>query len=725
MRDSLVARARRFAVAGVAVAAVLGSSGKAQTPSAGSLKYPSSPRGGQLDDVGGVRVADPYRWLENLGSPDVRNWVAAQNSLTESYLSQIPRRKEIQDLTTREWNYTKLSAPFATPDRLFYFENGGLENQSVLYMHERTESTPRAIIDANTFSNEGLIAVVGASPSPESRYLAYAVSTHGSSWLTVRIRELRTGQDLGDELRGIKDCLLSWTKDERGFFYVRVEQGRGFSSNPLVPDGKQRVYYHRAGRSQSDDQMMYEDASPSALLRADVSDDGQYLVITSRNGTELHNRVAFIDLDNPKRPNLAAPIVKLFDTGDAVYDFVGSQGNVFFIRTTKGAPHARLVGVDINMPDPNYWTTIVRETFDALTWVRRVDDRFVVHRLHDAHSELTLCSLDGGPRGTIPLPDVGTVTELHPRPESRDFFFTFTSFLRPPAVYRYDLDARIIMVYKEARPDTAIAQWETTQLFFTSKDGSRVSMFMTARRDITLDGSHPTLLAGAPGFNLPVSPVYSPEISAWLQLGGIYAVANVRGGGEYGRSWHEQGAGSLKPVAVDDFIAAADFLVNQRYTRAGSIAVTGHDHGAMLAATAMLRRPELFGAAVLDEGVFDMARFNRFTVGPSWIAEYGSPDRPADLRALVSYSPLHAAETEHVLPPTLITVGDRDDIVPPIHGYKFAATMQASQRGSAPVLLRSDYDMGFGTGAPTSKLKALSAARLTFLVNALHLPAPR
>jgi prolyl oligopeptidase len=726
MRDSFVARARHAAVAGIAIAAVvfLRATAEGQTPSSGSPKYPASPKGGQIDDLGGIRIPDPYRWLEAPSSPDVRAWVAAQNALSESFLSQIARRREIQDLTTREWNYTKVSAPFAAAERMFYFENSGLENQRVLYTQDRTDPMARVLLDANAFSNEGLISIVAASPSPDGRYLAYTVSAHGSSWLSVRVRDLRTGQDVGEELRGIRDPRLAWTKDERGFFYVRVEQGRGFSSNPLVPDGKQRVFYHRVGRSQSDDQVIYEDA-PSTVLRADVSDDGQYLVITSRNGTELQNRLAFIDLDNPKRPNLAAPIVKLFDNADAVYEFVANEGNVFFVRTTKGAARGRLVGVDINMPDANYWTTIIRETFDVLTWVRRVDDRFVVHRLHDAHSELTLHSLDGGPRGTVPMPGVGTVTELRPRPELRDFYFTFTSFLQPPSVYRYDLDARVMMVYKETRPDTSLARWETTQLFYTSKDGTRVPMFITARRGINLDGSHPTLLAGAPGFNVSMTPTYSPEIAAWLALGGIYAVPNVRGGGEDGRAWHDVATGSKKSVAVDDFLAAADFLIDQRYTRAGSIAVTGHDHGAMLAAAAMLRRPELFGAALLDEGVFDLARFNRFTVGASWTPEYGSPDRSSDLQALLAYSPLHVADAERTYPATLITVGDRDDVVPPIHSYKLAATLQASQRGPAPILLRADYDMGFGTGAPTSNLKALSANRLAFLVNALHLPASR
>ena len=729
MKASFAARSSRFALASFSLAATLAvfsSAASAQTPASGTLKYPPSPKGAQSDDLGGVRVADPYRWLENLASPEVRTWIAAQNAVTESFLGQIPRWREIQEVVTRAWSYPKLSAPFAAADRMFHFEHSGLENQPVLYTQERTDPSPRVLLDANAFSNDGLIAVVDQAPSPEGRYFAYAVSTQGSSWLVARVRDLRTGQDLGDELRGIKDSRLAWTRDERGFFYVRVEPGHGAGSNPLVPDGRQRVFYHRVGRPQAEDEVVYENnENPSLTLRAQVSEDGQYLVISTRMGTELANRLLFIDLDNPKRPNLAAPIVKLFDTGDALYEFVSSQGNVFFIRTTKGAPRARLVGVDINMPDANYWTTILRETYDPLTWVRRVDDRLVAHRLHDAHSEITLHALDGGARGTIPLPGVGTVTELNARPETREIYFTFTSFLQPPTVYRYDLDTRNVVTYKEARPDSSIARYETTQLFFTSKDGSRVSMFLTARRGITLDGSHATLLAGAPGFHVAMSPIFSPDIAAWLELGGIYAVANVRGSGEQGRAWHVAGVGAKKTGAVDDFIAAAEFLVSQRYTRPASLGVTGRGHGALLAAAAMLRRPELFGAAVLDDGLFDMARFNRFTIGPTWVPEYGSPDRPVDLRALLAYSPLHVVEAERSYPPILITAGDHDDVIPPIHSYKFAAALQAAQRASTPVLLRVDYDMGFGPGSPNSKLRALSASRLAFLVNALRVPAAR
>jgi prolyl oligopeptidase len=691
-------------------------------PTAGvPLKYPATTRSGQADDLNGVRVPDPFRWLESIAAPEVRNWVAAQNALTESFLARVSRRSEIRDLVMRSWRYSKVSAPFPGGERLFFYENSGLENQAALYVQDKPDVAPRVLIDPNAFSGDGLIAIVDQAASPDGRYLAYAVSTQGSMWRSVRVRDVRSSQDTGDELQGLKDSPLSWTGDARGFFYPRVEAARqGATPNPLAPDGREQVYYHRLGRPQSDDRLMFEAADhPSWRLRANVSDDGQYLVISASYGFGLQNRLFLIDLDNPKRPNLGAPIVKLFDEGDAVYEFVGNSGPLFFIRTTKGAPRARLVAVDINTPDDNHWTTLIRETFDPLVDVRHVDDRLVAHRLHDAHSVLELYGLDGSVRGTLNLPGVGTVTAIHGHGENREFYFSYTSFLQPPAIYRYDLDARNTVPWRETRADTSLAQFETTQLFFTSKDGTRVPMFITARRGIKLDGSHPTLLVGEGAFNVPATPIFSPEIAAWLRLGGIYAVANVRGGGEYGRAWHVAATGTNKQVSFDDFIASAEFLIGQRYTRSSSLAIGGRGAGGLLVGAALTQRPELFGAALIDAGILDMTRFSRFTIGASWMPEFGSPDRPADLRALLAYSPLQGVKADVRYPPLLVTVGDHDDAVTPAHSYKFAAALQGvTNTGTA--LLRVDSDVGFGPGTPTGKQLALDNDRLAFLVDALH-----
>ena len=689
------------------------------------LHYPQTPRSSQTDDIGGQRVADPYRWLENTASPEVRGWVTAQNALTESFLAQTPARKHVQDLIGRAANVPKLGAPFGAAEKLFFSEGAASENQPVLYVQDRVDAPPHVLIDPNAFSKDGLIAVVRAIPSPDARYIAYAVTTQGSAWRVIRVRDVRTGQDTGDELKGIEDSTLAWTRDAHGFFYVRSDAGRatGITASPFEPDGRSQVFYHRLGRPQSDDRLMYENPShPDWRLHASISTDGEYLLISAEVGSGLSTRLYFIDLDNPKRPNLAAPIVKLFDSGDAVYDFVANEGQLFFIRTTKNAPHARLVGVDINAPDENHWTPIIRETFDPLIDVRRVDDRFVAHRLKDAHSVLELFSLDGGARGTVSLPGVGSVTELHERSDNRDFYYTYTSFLQPTTIYRYDLDTRASVAYAEPRVDSTLAQYETTQLFFTSKDGTRVPMFITAKRGITLDGNHPVLLEANGAFNENETPKYSPFVVGWLQLGGIYAVANVRGGGESGRAWHTAATGVHKQTSMDDFMAAVEFLISQRYTHPGALAVAGRGAGALLVEAVVEQHPEMFACALLDAGVFDMVRYPRFTRGASWIPEFGAPDKANDLKALLAYSPLQNVRAGTRYPATLVTVGDHDDLFPPPHSYKLVAALQwaIGAANSPPQLLRVDYDSGHGPGTPTDKLNALDAARLSFLATALH-----
>jgi prolyl oligopeptidase len=715
MRAPSVARGTRR-LSGVLALCVLAARGLAAQGSVAPPAYPTTPRGNQVDDIGGIHVPDPYRWLEAATSPTVRAWIAAENAATESFFARAPRRREIRDLLTTAWNYPRISAPFSAGERLFFFENGGLENQPTLYVRDRPETQARVLIDPNAFSNDGLIAIVDQSPSPDGRYLEYGVSTLGSAARQVRVRDVKTSQDLGDELRDVEDSTVAWTRDERGFFYVR--RWPRTATEPL----HQTVAYHRLGRPQSDDQVIYENPdNPEWRYGVRVSRDGQYLLIDPRSGTEPHNRLYLIDLDNPGRPNLRAPLVKLFDTGDAMYEFVANDGAVFYLRTSKGAPRGRLVAIDINTPDPNRWTTVLRETYDPIVSVTRVDDRFVAHRLHDAHSVLELYAINGGSRGIVQLPGVGTVTEMHARPESRELYFTYTSFLQPPSPYRYELDARNLVAYIEPRGDTALARYETTQLFFTSKDGARVPMFITARRGITLDGSHATLLTTGGGFSTSTTPRFSADVATWLELGGIYAVANVRGGGEYGRAWHDTASGPHKQVAIDDFIGAADFLIGQRYTRSAQLGVTGRGHAGLIVAAALTQRPRLFGAAVLDDGLFDMARFTRFDDGASWTPEYGSPDRPADLRTLLGYSPLQAVAGDVSYPPTLLTAGDHNEVIAPAHSYKLAASLQRAAGAAGLALLRVDPDAGFGPGLPTSKVIALDTDRLTFLAAALHL----
>jgi prolyl oligopeptidase len=676
--------------------------------------YPASARTAAVDDVGGVQVADPYRWLESgtSASSELRAWTAAQTGITASYLAQLPPRRAIGDLVARLTAHAKVSAPIVAGERMFYLENAGLDNQAALYVRDRATAVPRALVDPNLFSPEGIYAIVGLAPSPDGRYVAYAVSTQGSPWHELRVRDVRAAHDEPEELHELRDGPISWTKDNRGFFYVRTDSIR--------VDKRQRVFYHRLGKRQVDDQVVYENLEhPDWRVRAAISEDGQYLVIALNPPGESRNRLYFVDLDNPGRPNLRAPLVRLFDDGDASYDFVSSAGAVFYVLTDKDAPRNRLVAVDINAPDENHWTNVVRETYDPLIGAVRVDDRVVAHRLHDAHSVLELYSLTGAARGGISIPTVGTVTRLSPHSEGRELYFEVSSFLQPTTVFRYDLDTRNVVPLREVRPDSSLAAFETTQLFYTSKDGTRVPMFITARRGITLDGSHPALLSGYGSFGIPNTPAYSPLVAAWLARGGIYAVANVRGGGEYGRAWHDAATGARKQVAIDDLLAAAEFLVGQRYTRPAALGVIGSGAGGLLAAAAVVQRPEAFGAASIDNALLDMVRYARFGQGADWREEFGAPDRASDLRGLLSYSPVQNVRTGRY-PPVLVSVSDNDAVIPPFHGYKLTAELQAAQTAPAPVLLRVDPSSGHGAAMPTSRRIALDADRVAFLVAALH-----
>jgi prolyl oligopeptidase len=695
--------------------------GAQQTGAGLAVRYPAAARGDQSDEAGGVRAADPYRWLESVSSPDVRAWVSAQNAATETYMAQLPRRKEIADRLGKYVERGVTSPPFAGGERIFFTERTGKDNQPVLWVQDKPETRPRVLLDPNAFSPDGLIAVVDRAASPDGRYLAYGVSMQGTSSRTIHVRDVRTTQDLTDNVRGVKQPPIGWTADSRGFFYVRTLAASGVS-DPTAPDGRQQLFYHRVGRAQEEDQLIYEAPShPDWRLDAKVSEDGQYVVMALTPKTEPRTRIYFIDLDNPDRPNLRAPVVKLFDTGDAFYEFISSDGPLFFVRTNKNAPHGRIVAVDINAPDETHWTNVVRESYDALVGAARVGDRLVAHRLRDARSTLDLFAFDGGPRGSIPLPGIGTVGELAPLRDKDELYFTYSSFLQPPEVLHYDLEARTETVFREAPADTSFNVYETTQLFYTSRDGTRVPLFITARRGLTMNSTHPTLLAvGDAAFGKPASLGYSPTVATWLSLGGIYAVAGVRGGGEYGRLWHEGAMGSKKQTSVDDLTSAAAFLIDQRYTRPSLLGLFASGFGGIAAGDAATQRPDLFAAASIDGGVLDLVRSSHFTAGWTWVSEFGSPTTGAGLRSLLGVSPVHNALTPRRYPAVLVSASEHDDVVPPLHSYKFAAALQAGQTGQVPELLRVELDAGSDDAMPASRRAARDADRLTFLLSALR-----
>jgi len=732
--------------------------------------YPSATRGTQVDVYHGVSIADPYRWLEDVDSPATKEWVAAQNRLTDSFLSAIPQRPAIKSRLTQLWNYARFSAPFKENGRYFYFQNTGLQNQSVLYVQDGREAAPRVLLDPNLLSTDGTVALSGTAASDDGHYLAYSLSTSGSDWQELHVRDVNNGKDLSDVVKWVKFSGISWTHDNRGFFYSRYDEPT--SGNKMTNANKNhKLYYHRLGQAQSRDELIYDRPDqPDWLFNANVTDDGEYVVITVSQGTDVRTRLYFIDLDNPGKPQLDNPVVKMIDKLDAEYDFIGNRGTVFYVRTDRNAPKGRIVAISIDNPREERWNTIVPENKDALESATMAGDDIVANYLQDAHSSVRFFTasrdvrpqqrprtgegqqqpqqppkrpenvyddtstapmvtrergqaLGGGfaPHGELTLPGIGTVGEIHGRQGDEELFYSFTSFLYPTTIYRYNVKSGKNEVFRSPKVAFDPSGYETRQVFYTSKDGTRVPMFITAKKGIQLDGNNPTLLYAYGGFNISETPAFSAANIAWLEMGGIYALANLRGGGEYGKAWHEGGMLAKKQNVFDDFIGAAQYLIQQKYTSTPKLAIRGGSNGGLLIGAVENQRPDLFGATLPEVGVMDMLRFQKFTIGWAWTSDYGSSDDPAQFEYLRAYSPLHNIKPGTCYPPTLAFTADHDDRVVPGHTFKYVATLQAAQSCPNPILVRIETKSGHGAGRPTTKLIDEAADRFSFLVKELHM----
>jgi len=717
----------RSATVAVAVA-TLSTSASAQSAAESRLRYPATRAADQTDDYHGTSVADPYRWLERTDSPETRAWVEAQNAVTFAYLASIPQRAAIREHLVKLWDYPKYAAPFRKGGKQFYFENSGLQNQSVLYVRDGADREPRVLLDPNTLSADGTVALSALAVSPDGSLLAYGTSASGSDWQEFHVRDVASGRDRPDTLEWIKFSGASWTKDARGFFYSRYDEPAG--GNVLTNVNRnQKLYYHRLGTPQSADVLVYERPDqPDWGFGATVTEDGRYVVIHVSQGTDPRNRVYYVDLGDPRAPDVEAPVVPLLDAFDAAYGFVENEGTTFYFLTDNGAPRGRMVAVRLDAPRPGdaaSWRTVIPETRDALESVEVVGDRFVATYLQDAKTSIRFFALDtGAPMGEVPLPGIGSAGGISGKRGDRDFYYTFTSYLHPTSVFRYDLETGKSETYKAPELDFDTDKYETRQLFVTSKDGTRVPMFVTMRKGTRLDGHNPTLLHGYGGFNVSLTPAFSPAMLVWLEMGGIYAVANLRGGGEYGKEWHEAGTLERKQNVFDDFVAAAEYLQRERYTSPAKLAISGGSNGGLLVGAAMTQRPELFGAALPAVGVMDMLRFHKFTIGWAWTSDYGSADDPTQFPFLHAYSPLHNLKPGTRYPATLVTTADHDDRVVPGHSFKFAAALQAAQGGPAPTLIRIETRAGHGAGKPTSKQIDEAADRFAFLVENLDVSAP-
>ncbi len=677
-----------------------------------ALDYPESPRGKVVDDYHGSAVADPYRWLEDPDAPATRDWIAAQNALTESVLSSLPARDRYRQRLQALWNYPKTGAPQRRGDRYFYQHNDGLQNQPVLMVREGLAGEPRALLDPNALAADGTTALTVVEPSPDGRLLAYGLAEAGSDWNRFRIRDVKTGRDLPEVLEFIKFSGVSWTHDGRGFFYSRFP-GRDGVFDELA---NQQVYYHRVGTPQAQDRLIYSRPDqPRWNFDAQVTSSGRYLTIAIYQGATENNALYIMDLQDPRRPRLDANPRALISHFRANFEPLGNRGSSLLIRTTDQAPRGRIIAMDLARPQPAYWRELVPQGEDTLELARYVGGRLVLVAMHDAVHRLSVHGPDGVWLRDLALPGLGSVSALSGQPDATELFFEFESYLQPESVYRADVRSGAMAEF--ARPAIAFdaTRFVTEQVFFRSKDGTRVPMFITHARDRVAAQPQPTYLYGYGGFNISLTPSFSVARAAWLEAGGILAVANLRGGGEYGEAWHEAGTRDRKQNVFDDFIAAAEYLIDQGWTRPSQLAIAGGSNGGLLVGAVLNQRPELFAAALPAVGVMDMLRFHKFTIGWAWVGDYGSADNAEDFPYLRAYSPLHNLKSGAAYPAVLITTGDHDDRVVPGHSFKYAAALQHAQGGSAPTLIRIETRGGHGRGTPTSKRIAAAADQLAFI----------
>jgi prolyl oligopeptidase len=695
----------------------------ARAQAADSCPLPKAHTVDTVTNYFGTEVRDPYRWLENTDSPETKAWVDSENCVTFHYLAAIPERARILDRLTKLWNYERFGVPSRDGGKYIYSRNDGLQNQSVVYWLPRLDAPPRVLIDPNTLSKDGTVALTSADVSHDGRYFGYGTAAAGSDWNEFHVRSFATGRDLSDHLKWIKFSGLSWTHDNAGFFYSRYPEPSGDALRAVVKD--QKLYYHRLGTAQAADRLVYARPDhPDWGLGGGVTEDGRYLIIGVSLGTDSRNRVYYMDLGSARHPRVHGTVVQLLDDFDATYDFVGNLGPVFYFRTNLGAPRAKLIAIDTRHPERSAWREIIPQGQDVLESISLIGGRFVAGYMHDAHSALAVYDTAGAKVAYIALPTLGAVSGISGRADSPEMFYAFTSFLYPTTIFRYDIATGQGAVWKAPHLDFDASKYETRQVFYTSKDGTQVPMFLTFRKGLQRDGSNPVYLTAYGGFDINSLPSFSVVNAVWLEMGGVLAEPNLRGGGEYGEEWHEAGMHEKKQNVFDDFIAAAEYLVHERWTSTPKLAVGGASNGGLLIGAVEDQRPDLFGATLPAVGVMDMLRFHKFTIGWAWVTEYGSSDSASQFPYLYKYSPLQNIRPGTHYPPTLVTTADHDDRVVPGHSFKYAATMQADQAGPAPILIRVETRAGHGGGMPVSKQIELNADRWAFLVKNLGMTLP-
>lgn len=680
------------------------------------IQYPQTKRIDHVDDYHGTKVSDPYRWLENdvRSDAEVRAWVDAENKVTFDYLEKLPERNVIKQRLTELWNYEKVTAPNKVGGRYFFSRNDGLQNQNVLFVQDSLESKPELLLDPNTWSKDGTVALAGIAIAEDTKYLAYGVAEAGSDWSTWRIMRLADKKTLDDEVKWMKYGAVSWTKDGKGFFYSRFpepEPGQKFQSLTL----NQKVYYHRVGTSQADDVLVYQRPDqPKWGFAAHVTEDGKYLVVTIRIGTSALHKVIYKDLEEPY--GTFHDVVGNFEHE---YSYVDNDGPIFYFKTNDNASRGRVVAIDIRKPEAKNWKEIIPQAKESLQGIGNTGNLLVANYLKDAHTQIKIFTPSGKLLREVELPGVGTTTGFGGRKSDFETFYTFTSFTTPPTIFHYNLLTGESKLFRKPNVKFNPADYEVKQVFYPSKDGTKVPLFIAHKKGVVLDGNNPTLLYGYGGFNIPMVPGFSVARLQWMEMGGVFAQASLRGGSEYGEEWHAAGTKQQKQNVFDDFIAAAEWLIANKYTNPKKLGIQGGSNGGLLVGACMTQRPELYGACLPAVGVMDMLRFQKFTAGRYWTDDFGSSDNPEEFKALVKYSPYHNLKPGVSYPPTLVTTADTDDRVVPGHSFKFIALLQHCHSGSNPVLARIETRAGHGAGKPTAKIIEETADQWAFLVKNL------
>jgi prolyl oligopeptidase len=686
-----------------------------------ALEYPATVMVEHIDTYHGTEIIDPYRWLEDdvRESAAVAQWVEAQNELTFAYLEVIPERDAIKKRLTELWDYERYGKPIKEAGRYYYSYNNGLQNQSVIYAQESLDADAELLIDPNTWSDDGTVALAAYYPSPDGKHVAYLVQDSGSDWRKARVMGVDSRNVLDDELGWLKFTGLSWAGDGSGFYYSRypaTSEDTKYQSLNL----NQAVFFHRLGTAQAEDTLVYQRTeNPEWGYSATVTDDGAHLIITTWKGTDSRYQIVRQDLTDPD-----ATAELLIEGFDYDYSLVGNIGNKLYFRTNNGAPRNRLIAIDVDAPDPDSWQEIIAEAEDVLDGVNLVGGRIVADYMQDAQTIVKVFDLEGRQTGTVNLPGIGTATGFAGKADDPETFFDYTSFNTPTTVNRLDVETGEVAVFRKPEVDFDSDDYVVSQVFYRSKDGTRVPMFIAHHRNVELNGKNPTMLYGYGGFNVSQMPAFSITQLAWMEMGGVYAVANLRGGGEYGKAWHKAGTKLQKQNVFDDFIAAAEYLIAENYTNPAKLAIFGGSNGGLLVGAVTNQRPELFGAAIAAVGVMDMLRFHKFTAGRFWADDYGSSENPDEFEALYAYSPYHNIKAGSDYPAVLVTTADTDDRVVPGHSFKYAAALQEAQPDGAPKLIRIETRAGHGAGTPTEKRIDDYADRWAFLVRNLGIRLP-